>query len=169
MLQPGTTDLTRNIFWLTPPAITQPEFATNSSVVFSGALGFWAACLDRNGNPIPDLASSDSSAAPLRFNSGARFQMSSRGTTLSGTNTSLYTDSASQTLAANALPDAIRIVLLLTDERTLKRHPIVDSVPSNTLPADTEAIALYSEELAKKGIPNRVFSTTIKLMNSYDN
>jgi hypothetical protein len=169
-LSPGTnSDLTQSIFWLLPPAIDQTQFSTNSSVVFSGALGFWAACLDRNGNTIPDLTTADPNADPLRFNSGARFQMSSRGTALSGTNTSLYTDAVSKTLEANALPDSIRIVLLLTDERTLKRHATIDAIPEATLPADTEAIARYSEELAKKGIPNRVFTTTIKLMNRYDN
>jgi type II secretory pathway component PulJ len=168
-LTPGPTDLTRTIFWLTPPSITADIVASNSTVVFSGALGFWATCLDRNGNPIPDLASADPSASPLRFNSGARFQMASRGTTLTGTNTSMYTDIASKTLPADALPDSVRIVLLLTDERTLRRHASIDPIPSSTLPAETEAIAEYAEQLAKNGIPTRIFSTTIKLMNSYDN
>lgn len=168
-LSVGATDLTQNVFWMMSPQMTQPLFAANSTVVFSGALGFWAACLDRNGNPLPNLATADPQAAPLRFNSGARFQMSSRGTTVSGTLTAIYTDVSSQTLAANALPDSLRIVLLLTDERTLKRHATIAPIPANTLPADTEAIASYSEALAKDGIPNRVFSTTIKLMNSHDN
>jgi type II secretory pathway component PulJ len=168
-LNTGTLDLTRNISWLTSPAMNQATFSTNSAVVFSGALGFWAVCLDRNGNPIPNLAAADPDAAPLRFNSGARFLMSSRGTTLQGTNTTVYTDVAAKTLEANALPASIRIVLLLTDERTLKRHPSIDPIPADTLPAEMEAIARYSEDLAKKGVPNRIFSTTIKLMNSYDN
>lgn len=167
---PGAFNLAQRIYWLLPPALDQSTFATNSSVVFSGALGFWAACLDRNGNPLPDLAATDSAAAPLRFNSGARFQMSSLGTTLSGgTNTSQYTDVASGTLAANALPDSVRVVLLLTDERTLKRHANIAPAPADTLPANSQAIAAYAEALAQQGIPTRIFSTTIKLMNSHEN
>lgn len=167
---PGTFDLTRGIFWLKSPSLNQNTFASNSTLVFSGTLGFWVSCLDRNGTPIPDLSSSDSSAAPLRFNSGARFQMSSPGTTLDGgTATVQYTDAVSQTLPANALPGSVRIVLLLTDERTLKRHAIIDPPPDATLPAESKAISEYAEELAKKGIPTRIFSTTVKLMNSYEN
>lgn len=167
-LTPGTYDLTRGIYWLSSSGIDQATFNDRSSVVFSGALGFWVSCLDRNGNAIPDLATKDILASPMRFNSGARFQMAAKGGTFEDGSTTQYTDSNTQTLAAELLPDSVKIVLLLTDERTLKRHPVIPPIPANTLPADTDAIARYALDLAKAGIPTRIFSTTIKLMNGYE-
>lgn len=166
---PGAFDLARQIFSLTAPQIDAPIFNDRSSVMFNGTLGFWISCLDRNGNPIPDLGASDTAAQPLRFNSSARFQMASRGTAFEDGATTQYTDSGARTLAADSPPDSIRVILLLTDERTLQRYRTISPVPASTLPADSAAIANYSESLARDHIQTRVFSTVIKLMNSHEN
>ena len=94
-----------------------------STTVSDGVLGFFARCLDVNGDPVPWLA------ANVKYNSAACFQGAAPG--LRAANLSpppnqrnpssfRYTNPAT-TRAAHLPPGAVELTLVVTDPKTLRR------------------------------------------------
>lgn len=169
---PTAVDTAHEIYWLENSPNAPADLALDSRVVSELVLGFWIECLDRNGRNIPVLSASDNAAAPLRYNSAARFQMSPAGVTFEDGNTFHFT--ASSTMPANLLPAAIRVTILVTDEGTRMRFassmPPLPKTPASEANASPESIESeimkYQQDLAKEGIQAAAFSTVIKLNNA---
>lgn len=160
------------LFWLEGSEVAPIELNSSSRIVSERILGFWIECLDAHGRTIPWLSLSDTSAAPLKFNSAARFQMAPESTTFANGSTFHYT--APATAQANMLPAAVRITLLITDEGTLIRHRNrIPGLPARLTPGPNNspdpvesAVTAYQKELSDLGIRAASFSTVVKLTNT---
>jgi prepilin-type N-terminal cleavage/methylation domain-containing protein len=150
-------------------ALWVTNFIRNSSLVTTvsgGVLGFWARCLDVNGQAIPWLAS-----APPRFNSAAHFQPAIP----SQLDSFKYTSSS--TARANLLPNTIELTVITLDPHTFGRNPPLPNLPPDasdsgspavTGPNDVPAaIAYYQQKLINWNIKTaRTFTTRVRLVNA---
>jgi len=139
----------------------------SAAIVSDGIVAFWARCLDGNGNPIPWLSGAgtpngDPSAAPLKFNSAAKFQPAVPGST----NRVQYTDRTA-TLAAHRLPAAVELTLITVDSRALRRQPAIPNMDAAASPEQIPAqVDKFLRDARANGIDSaRVFSTLVRLGN----
>lgn len=161
---PGTADTPNRVYWFNGlyTATGEASLAQNARVVSNTVLGFWVECLDKNGNVIPPRSYN---AGVPRFNSAERFQSAPAGQTFEGNKTFQYTGAS--TLQANQLPSAVRISIMITDERTLKRKPSIPALPVITDVTEIASqIEQYREDLINDGIFASIFTTTVKLANA---
>lgn len=166
---------------LSPQAFDPADPTTAVSVVAEGVIAMWIRCLDSAGNPIPWLFEVPTyDCAPIQFNSGACFQMTSANAPFSGASTNFAntektfqytagpTTSALQTSAANSLPAFVEITLIMVDSRTLQKKPAVPSMPAATTATDVPTqIQAFHQALSDAGIRTaRTLTTKVKLMNA---
>ena len=159
-------------------AVVTGTLSAKSTVVSNGTIGLWIQCLDPNGNPIPPLKADTlynnvGSPSILTFDSSAYFQMAPRGSCFgdpaASPQTTFQYTAPVITDMANALPDSVRVVIMLTDEATMKRSRDVivnNPFPTSMPPMDLDAINQYANDLSNKKVQTRIFSTTIKLPNA---
>jgi type II secretory pathway pseudopilin PulG len=165
-------------------AQVKTNFQGALSLLSNGVIGFWARCLDKNGNPIPWLSQSNlytgTFATQLKFNSAACFS----DTGLTGSNGFQYSSPLpppvsaamvfTSTAQANLLPDSVELTLVTVDSKTLKEGLPIPSMPQvngtsggpdcSSVPAE---VSLFMSELAASHISSaRVFSTTVRLVGS---
>lgn len=128
-----------------------------SNIISTGVVAFWIRCLDSNGDPIPWVSSS------FHFNSAAHFQQAILGSS----NSFKYT--ASSTAAANLLPTAVELTLVLVDDKTLRKNLTIPAMPTVSAPAGVPtAIANFNNTLITNRISAaRTFTAQIAIPNSF--
>lgn len=134
-------------------------------------IGFWAACIDRLGAPLP-WVSRDPNHPPtaLHFNSAAYFHLATERPFENGTGIAYLTDSGQQAMKANLLPAAVEIALVTVDQQVLdlgfEIPPPVTVLDDLDRPDLEASLAAFETRLLENNIRTaRVFRTRIELIN----
>ena len=146
------------------------ELAVTASAA-DRVIGFWVACIDRLGAPIPWLShDANHPSTSLQFNSAAYFHLATESPFQNGTGIAYLTDSDQQAMKANLLPAAIEVALVTVDQQVLELGLEIPA-PVTVLDAlnrpDLEAsLAAFETQLLANNIRTaRVFRTRIELIN----
>ncbi|PTY01752.1 hypothetical protein DB346_11190 [Verrucomicrobia bacterium LW23] len=143
-----------------------------SSPVAENVAAFWVVALDGSATPIPWLSSFDAASEPLKFDSAACFVMP-RGTSAmraraAGRPTFSYLTASTTSpvpLAAHALPAALQITLVGTDDFAIRRGLKLPDPPllPETSDGQAEAVAYQATLYAAKQRVATIISTRIEL------
>lgn len=160
------TDASNYQIFSAPPSDESAAWTDSAStqslttVVSANVIAFWIRCFDGNGDPIPWLSDASPPAAPLRFNSAARFQPAILG------QPSSFKYTSASTTQANLLPGSIELTLVTIDSKTLTRsRAAVPAMPTVTSPTEIpDAIASFNQRLITNKISNaHTFSTRVSM------